>query len=1149
MSKRTPTQKNTLFNYFKSPKSVDPKKDDKPTSTAKDKTPTTPKRAPTTSRLRDDNDQKKSKEKKRVTRKRPLKSKSNEDDDDNKNNKMDESDDEEEEIEVSKPKRRRIIIPDEDSEGYDATESEFSENVTESDAFTEETEEEETPKKKSRLSQPKSKSSTATATKTTTDDNFQLQKAPAKTGPASGGDTWPHLNYDFLQPDKIRDKERRLKTNPDYDYRTVYVPDKFLDNQTPAMRQWWILKSQYYDCVLFFKVGKFYELYHMDAVIGAKELGISYMRGEWAHSGFPEIAYGRFSCMLIEKGYKVARIEQTENPEMMAERCKTSKKVTKFDKVVRREICQVSTCGTRIATVQDPEIITPYSNYLLSIIEKIDTNTKLSTYGVCFIDTTIGEFHLGQFNDDRCNSRLLTLLSHYTPVHVVYERGNLSQDTMKILNTLLSTAIKEPLQKDVQFWSSTKTLKALNEGDYFKDDNTNEITWPNELKLYLSDDDSLNLTPANNKELAVKALGGCIYLLKSFVLDQQLLSQKHFQTYTPPDTSFIDENKSSVGIPPVSSMVLDAITIHNLRIFGNDASLLKTLDHCCTAFGKRLLKEWMCRPSCRKNIIMLRQEAVTELTYQPDIVQEVRKLLNNLPDLERLLSKIHTHGNASRMKNHPDGRAIMFEGQIYSKRKIVDFITALNGFEIVTKIIKKFHICESELLKKTTMIVPDGEFPDIQETLEHFKTAFDHEAAKKIGSIVPQKGVDAEFDKSIREFDIIKQESEDYLKKQMKHFDGKVTFVGSDKKRYQLEVPESKCHKATSKHELQGQRKGFKRYYTDETKEFLSRQIKAEEYRNNILKDLNRRVFSKFSENYDLWSIAVYKIAILDVLLSFCEYAKSVDTCIPEIIDNDTEICTIIKDGKHPCIQKDNFVSNDTSLAGDDTASLVILTGPNMGGKSTLMRQVGLLTVMAQMGCHIPASSCKLSITDRIFTRLGASDDLLTGRSTFLIELSETATILQHASKKSLVLLDELGRGTSTYDGTAIAAAVVNSLTKLKCRTLFSTHYHSLVEDYKKSHDVSLAYMACQVEADEDDEITEETVTFLYKFVPGACPKSYGFNAARLGGVPSVIIKRATEIAKKLEKEANQRNMFSALCRANSDVKSIISKLKNTVLV
>ncbi|KAL7302864.1 hypothetical protein TKK_0004096 [Trichogramma kaykai] len=1127
---------NTLFNYFTSPRGS-PGARNSP-STPKSKRPAaddedaTPKREQKSKVARFAKDKTKGKENKlqNQDKKRTLKD-------------VDDDSMEEDEPVPPKPnKRRRIIIPDDDSNSSgsdykpDPDESKDSsmeipadEVASEAEPSTASESEDDSPVKAKSASRGSKKSITKTPSRVTsasgitkTDDN-----ETEKTGKASDSQSWPHLKYDFLQPDKIKDIKGHRPGHPEYDAKTLHVPSDFLNKLTPAVRQWWVLKSEHYDTVLFFKVGKFYELYHMDAVIGVKELNLTFMRGEFAHSGFPEIAYGRYSASLIERGYKVARIEQTETPDMMAKRVAKLKKSTKFDKVVNREICQISTKGTRVYTVQDTESSEPTSNYLLSIYEK--THKSLSTYGVCFIDTTIGDFNLSQFEDDRCNSRLLTLLAHCPPAHIIYERGNLSSTTLKILNSYLPGVMKEALLKETQFWPSTTVLKYLHEEDYFKNEEDSEFVWPDGIQPYLSKSDTLGLTPEDDKELAVNALGGCVYLLKSYQLDYQLLTQKRFKTYIPPDIV----NKKDTQF--AHNMVLDAMTINNLRIVGNDGSLLKTLDSCCTAFGKRLLREWVCRPSCRKSVIIERQKAITTLLDHPDITQEVRSKLNSLPDLERLLSKIHALGNAAKIRNHPDSRAILFDNSIYSKRIINDFITALNGYDQILKIIEKFSELDNELVNKCTRIEPAGDFPDLKDILDHFKNAFDQEAAKKEGFIIPKKGVDKDYDAVLNELADIQSDLNDYLNKQCRHFGVKVKFVGTDRKRYQIEIPETQVKKVGSGYELTGSRKGFKRYYTDEAKDLLLRQQAAEDSKDKVLKDINRRIFEKFSAHYDKWSNAAYNIAVLDCLISLTEYARTCDVCIPTIHDDteNEEIFISIFEGKHPCIISDNFIPNDTHINKENFAPLMILTGPNMGGKSTLMRQVGLITIMAQIGCHVPASECKLSLVDRIFTRLGANDDIMSGQSTFLVELSETSAILKHATKHSLVLLDELGRGTSTYDGTAIAASVVEALTKMGCRTLFSTHYHSLVEDYKTNQNVTLAHMACMVENDDDDKVTEENVTFLYKLSEGACPKSYGFNAARLAGVPINITKRAQEIATRLEAEVNLRHAFKALCKIN----------------
>lgn len=926
----------------------------------------------------------------------------------------------------------------------------------------------------------------------------------------------------------------------------MYVPPDYLESLTPGMRQWWVLKSTNYDAVIFFKVGKFYELYHMDAIVGVNELGFSFMKGnEFAHSGFPETAYSRMATTLVERGYKVARVEQTENPDMMTERIKKMSRPTKFDKVVNREICQITNLGTQIFTQQTQITHKHQSNFMMAIVEK--NCGQHSNYGVCFIDTSIGDFNIGEFEDDKHCSRLLTLLAHNPPVLLLHERVGLTQRTQHIFKTILGNILKEPLSNDTQFWGAGKTLRTLAEKYYTK--------WPETLKLMQDKDDHLGLTPADNSCLALKALGGSIWYLTNCLLDQQVLAMSRYHLYTPPDEiQSAEQVQKKIELNNMNKhMVLDSITISNLRITGDDYSLLSTLDHCCTRFGKRLLHYWVCSPSCELELIKERQIAVSELLENSALLQEVRLLLGTLPDLERHLAQIHGFGNGERLKNHPDGRAILYEEKTYGKKKIQDFLSTLNGFETLTQLPKIFSGCESSLLKRLTQLEPTGIFPELTETLKFFKKAFDHKYALENGRIAPEKGVDTEYDSICEDIEIINEELQEYLKTQEKKFGCKVVYFGREKKRFQLEIPESNAKKAGSEYVLEGQKKGnkpVKRFHTNETKDFVKRMVSTEFLQKVVLKDLMRRIFEKFSNNYDLWKQCVDLVGTLDVLTGLAEYARNQgDTCIPEIVKPSNGVVFEIEEGFHPCMSSTDFIPNGVKL-GESMAPLAILTGPNMGGKSTLMRQVGLLTVMVQIGSRIPAASCRMSLVDRIFTRLGAQDDIMAGHSTFLVELSETSAILKHATVNSLVLLDELGRGTATYDGTAIAASVVNFLADLKCRSLFSTHYHSLVDNFHEDQRISLGHMACMVENENNDDPTQETVTFLYKYSDGACPKSYGFNAAKLAGMPNSVIKRAHELSKKVEATALQRKLFSKILTSTdiSQVKDLLIKLKGCII-
>ncbi|XP_015133604.2 DNA mismatch repair protein Msh6 isoform X1 [Gallus gallus] len=1096
-----------------------------------------------------------------------------------------------------KAKRRRVLDSDSDRDGSDvefkpdvkeASSEEASSGVDENEATDVETDEEsieESPikvpskRKRGNVSKPSKRSSLenehseapkraapvsleakSKLTLFAAPENFESQ-ANACSGGTNGFAAWEHEKLEWLQEGKKKDAHRRRQNHPDYDPCTLYVPEDYLNKCTPGMRRWWQLKSQNFDAVICYKVGKFYELYHMDAVTGVNELGLIFMKGSWAHSGFPETAFGRFSAILVQKGYKIARVEQTETPEMMEARCKATAHTTKFDKVVRREICRIITKGTQTYSIIDCDPTENHNKYLLCVKEKEDSSGQ-RVYGVCFVDTSVGKFYVGQFSDDRHCSRFRTLVAHYTPVQVLFEKGNLTVDTQKILKGSLISCIQEGLISGSQFWSASKTLKVLLEEEYFKENQNTEsgCVLPSVIKSLTSESDSLGLTPGENSELALSALGGIVFYLKKCLIDQELLSLANFEKYIPVDADNAKTVSSSNFFARTDRrMVLDGVTLMNLEVLQNgtngttEGTLLERIDSCCTPFGKRLLKQWLCAPLCNPTSINDRLDAVEDLLAVPAKLTEITEHLKKLPDLERLLSKIHSIGSPLKSQNHPDSRAIFYEEIKYSKKKIADFLSALEGFKVMNEIVDAMEEVasdfKSQVLKQLVTRKakhPDGRFPDLSAELKRWDTAFDHNQARKTGVITPKAGFDPDYDKALQDIKTVEEDFRTYLDKQRKLLGLKsVLYWGTGKNRYQMEIPETATSRnLPEEYELKSTRKGYKRYWTKEIEKMLAELINAEERRDAALKDCMRRLFYNFDKNSQDWQTAVQCIAVLDVLMSLANYSQDGDgpLCRPVIllpVDSAPPFLEL-KNARHPCITKtffgDDFIPNDIVIGSKDEdggseASCVLVTGPNMGGKSTLMRQAGLLVIMAQLGCYVPAEVCRLTPIDRVFTRLGASDRIMSGESTFFVELSETSSILQHATEHSLVLVDELGRGTATFDGTAIASAVVRELAEnIKCRTLFSTHYHSLVEDYSGSAAVRLGHMACMVENESEDP-SQETITFLYKFIEGACPKSYGFNAARLADIPEEIIQKGHRKAKEFEKKTMSLRIFRFLCR------------------
>lgn len=818
----------------------------------------------------------------------------------------------------SKAKRRRIIVAS-DSDGSDEefkpenTVSSSEDEGEEGEASSEEEEastqesEVESPIKPVKRKRPAEKSAQIKA-KTPTVPSAAPKRAPAAvaadtksrlsafsapenfesqangSGSTGSATVWDHEKLEWLHDGKRKDIKRRRQTDDDYDAGSLYVPEDFLNKVTPGIRRWWQLKSRMFDTVIFYKVGKFYELYHMDAVVGVSELGLTFMKGSWAHSGFPEIGFGRFSDVLVQKGYKVARVEQTETPEMMEARCKTIVKPTKFDRVVRREVCRIITRGTQTYSVLDGAPSESQSKFLLSLKEKAEEESSgcCRTYGVCFVDTSVGYFHIGQFSDDRHCSRLRTLVAHYAPAEVLFEKGNPSVETRKILRASLSSALQEGLNAGTQFWDAQKTLKTLSEEDYFKenggtDQGTGSSFLPAPLKHMTSESDSLCLTPKEGYELALSAFGGCIFYLKKCLVDQELLSMANFEEYVPVDVEMEKAaGPASFFAKTRQRMVLDGVTLANLEIFqngsgGTEGTLLERLDTCSTPFGKRLLKQWLCAPLCNPTSIRDRLDAAEDLMGAQAQATEVSDLLKKLPDLERLLSKIHSIGTPLKSQNHPDSRAVLYEEVTYSKRKIADFLSALEAFKTMQDIISVFASVSGEfnsaLLRQVISLnsEKDGLFPDLSGELKRWDTAFDHQKARNTGVITPKAGFDPEYDQALTEIKNCERELQDYLDRQKKRLGCKsMSYWGTGKNRYQMEVPDSVSERnVPEEYELKSTKKGCKRYMTKETERLFSELQGFEEKRDAALKDCMRRLFYNFDKNYRDWKTAVECMAVL----------------------------------------------------------------------------------------------------------------------------------------------------------------------------------------------------------------------------------------------------------------------------------------------
>ncbi|KAL7151089.1 hypothetical protein ABFS83_04G007600 [Erythranthe nasuta] len=941
--------------------------------------------------------------------------------------------------------------------------------------------------------------------------------------------------FGFVEKNR-KDAEGRRPGDVNYDPRTLYLPPSFVKGLTGGQRQWWEFKSKHMDKVLFFKMGKFYELFEMDAHVGAKELGLQYMKGEQPHCGFPEKNFSVNVEKLARKGYRVLVVEQTETPDQLEVRRR--EKGSK-DKVVKREICAVVSKGT--LTEGETLSTNPDASYLIAVTEscQISANEKgVHEFGICVVDVATSKIILGQLKDDADCSSLCCLLSELRPVEIIKPAKLLCPETEKALIRHTRNPLVNELIPFSEFWDAEKTISEImgiyqrvsdrpcnsevneslvqSSNSSLKNDGTNSL--PDVLSNLVS--------AGENGSQALSALGGTLFYLRQAFLDETLLRFAKFELL--PCSGFGE-------ITQKPHMVLDAAALENLEIFENSrngdssGTLYAQLNHCATAFGKRLLRTWLARPLYHIESIKERQNAIAELkgVNQPYVLT-FRKELSKLPDMERLLARTFAGSEAN---GRNANKVVLYEDT--AKKKLQEFISALRGCEAMT------HACSSlgAILENVQsrllhhLLMPGTGIPDVHSILQHFKDAFDWEEANHSGRIIPREGADIEYDAACQVVKDIESNLKKHLKEQCRLLgNASICYVTIGKDAYLLEVPESLSQSIPKEYELRSSKKGFSRYWTPVIKNLLGELSQAESERELKLKSILQRLIARFCENHAKWRQMVSTIAELDCLISLSiasEYYEG-KTCRPILSTSHPleEPRLSAKSLGHPILRSDalsegTFVTNDVTLGGPGHASFILLTGPNMGGKSTFLRQVCLAVILAQIGASVPAESFVLSPIDRIFVRMGAKDQIMAGHSTFLTELLETSSMLASATSNSLVALDELGRGTSTSDGQAIASSVLEHFVRtVKCRGLFSTHYHRLAVDYQRDPKVSLCHMACQVEKGVDGV---DEVIFLYKLTPGACPKSYGVNVARLAGLPDTVLQKATAKSQEFELSYGKR--------------------------
>ena len=806
---------------------------------------------------------------------------------------------------------------------------------------------------------------------------------------------------------------------------------------SPMMQHYLETKKQYKDCVLFYRLGDFYEMFFEDAEIVSRELELTLTGKDCGQekrapmSGIPYHAADSYIAKLIEKGYKVAICEQVEDPKQAKG-------------IVKREVIRVVTPGT---VIESNLLEEKKNNYIMAIY-------KSGLYfGISVCDISTGEFLATQIVEHNNFARLLDEISRYSPAEIIVS--------------------------DMMFNSKTEIEKIKERFETYISKESEE-SFDGEYELLsgmynIIDDKNEKIKNLSDKKLAIYAINALLKYLE----DTQKTSLDHINTIKIYNTT--------------RYMALDINARRNLEITekmrdkSKKGTLLWVLDKTSTSMGGRLLRRWLNDPLIDRKEINDRLDAVEELKDSIILRGDVVDALKKVYDIERLAGKI-SYGNANgrdmislknSVKQLPEIKKVLSATGAGLLKEIYENIDTLDD---IYEIIEKSIVDEPPIGVKDGGIIKIGYDPEIDKlklaTTEGKKWILELEAKEREQTGI--KGLKVGFNKVFGYF---------------------------------IEVTKSNLSMVPDRYVRKQTLTNCERYITEELKNLENQILGAEERVVTLEYNAFCEIRSSIEKQIQRIQKTATLVSTLDVLVSFATVAEDMNYVKPEV-DNGGVID--IKEGRHPVIEKmisnSNFVPNDTYL-DEEGNRLAIITGPNMAGKSTYMRQVALITLMAQVGSFVPASYAKIGVVDKIFTRVGASDDLSMGQSTFMVEMMEVATILKEATENSLVILDEIGRGTSTYDGLSIAWAVAEFIAdKEKCgaKTLFATHYHELTELENKVEGVK-NYSIAVKEKGED-------IIFLRKIVDGGTDESYGVHVARLAGVPQVVTKKANEILQSLER-------------------------------
>ena len=804
---------------------------------------------------------------------------------------------------------------------------------------------------------------------------------------------------------------------------------------TPMMEQYFEIKNNYKDYLLFYRLGDFYEMFFDDAIIASRALELTLTGRDCGEAerapmcGVPFHSVDTYIGRLIEQGYKIAICEQMENP-------------AEAKGIVRRDVIRVITPGTLI----ESELLSEKkNNYLCSLY--------LGEFecGICFCDISTAEIYATSLSGDGIDAKLQNELGTYSPVEVVTNLNSMKfADTAKFIESRLGAMLNDSQYKRFEYETCLERVN-IQFADSLRED-----------------------------DVADKAIVRAVGAMLDYVKDTQ-----------KKDISYINKlNVYSNG----QYLELDVNTRRNLELTESlrtkekKGTLLWVLDKTRSSLGARLLRKWVEHPLINVSRIIRRQNAVEEFYNSFMLREQISELLDDVLDIERLMTKI-----------------------VYGTANARDLCAVANSIRILPELKKLISECTSNEMQSI--------YSEL-DTLEDVCSLIDASISADAPITVREGGMILNgYNAQVDEYRTIIDHGDEW-KEQIAQNERDATGIKTLKVGYNrvfgfyIEVTKSQINLVPDRYIRKQTLSNCERYITEELKEMEAKVLGASDKLCQLEYDIFCEIRTRVAENSSRIQKAAALIAQIDAYYSLATVAAKNRYIRPEINSSDD---ITIKDGRHPVVEqfvKDSyFVPNDT-LLNMKTERLMLITGPNMAGKSTYMRQVALIVLMAQIGSFVPAAEATVGIVDKIFTRVGASDDLASGQSTFMLEMNEVAYILRNATKKSLIIYDEVGRGTSTFDGMSIARAIVEytASKKIGAKTLFATHYHELTGMENEFDGIVNYNIAAKKRGDN--------ITFLRKIVRGSTDDSYGIEVAKLAGLPNEVIKRAREVLASVEESA-----------------------------